>query len=228
MSDLIRVEPIALLPTQAGCAVFLGDGKKAIVFYIDPAVGASINASLSGHLSPRPLTHDLYLHTLQAFELFQRNHPEAHFWVAGWGTEEAALRRHVEQHGTRNVTFWGRVPEATRNELLQRAEVLCTSPLREGWGLVVTEANAMGTPVIGYDVPGLRDALAFRNGWLCACTPEKMAEKLEEVHRLWSADPAAYGALRARCLESARAFTFDRSYEQFTGVLAEKGIPVRS
>jgi bifunctional DNase/RNase len=67
MSDLVRVEPIALLPTQAGCAVFLGDGKKAIVFYIDPGVGASINASLSGQLPPRPLTHDLYLFTLQAF-----------------------------------------------------------------------------------------------------------------------------------------------------------------
>jgi uncharacterized protein len=67
MADLVRVEPIALLPTQAGCAVFLGDGAKAIVFYIDPAVGASINASLSGQLPPRPLTHDLYLLTLQAF-----------------------------------------------------------------------------------------------------------------------------------------------------------------
>lgn len=67
MNDLIRVEPIALLPTQAGCAVFLGDGTKTIVFYIDPGVGASINASLSGQLPPRPLTHDLYLLTLQAF-----------------------------------------------------------------------------------------------------------------------------------------------------------------
>jgi bifunctional DNase/RNase len=67
MADLVRVEPIALLPTQAGCAVFLGDGAKVIVFYIDPGVGASINASLSGHLPPRPLTHDLYLLTLEAF-----------------------------------------------------------------------------------------------------------------------------------------------------------------
>ena len=67
MPDLVRVEPIALLPTQAGCAVFLGDGSKAIVFYIDPAVGASINASLSGQIPPRPLTHDLYLFTLEAF-----------------------------------------------------------------------------------------------------------------------------------------------------------------
>jgi uncharacterized protein len=67
MPDLVRVEPVALLPTQAGCAVFLGDGAKAIVFYIDPGVGASINASLSGQQPPRPLTHDLYLLTLQAF-----------------------------------------------------------------------------------------------------------------------------------------------------------------
>lgn len=67
MPDLVRVELVALLPTQAGCAVFLGDGSKAIVFYIDPGVGASINASLSGQLPPRPLTHDLYLLTLEAF-----------------------------------------------------------------------------------------------------------------------------------------------------------------
>jgi hypothetical protein len=64
---LVRVEPIALLPTPAGCAVFLGDGKKAIVFYIDLAIGASINSALAGETPPRPLTHDLYLLTLEAF-----------------------------------------------------------------------------------------------------------------------------------------------------------------
>jgi bifunctional DNase/RNase len=65
--ELVRVEPIALLPTPAGCAVFLGDGKKSIVFYIDLAIGASINAALAGETPPRPLTHDLYLLTLEAF-----------------------------------------------------------------------------------------------------------------------------------------------------------------
>lgn len=67
MPDLVRVEPIALLPTPAGCAVFLGDGKKSIVFYIDLAIGASINSALAGETPPRPLTHDLYLLTLEAF-----------------------------------------------------------------------------------------------------------------------------------------------------------------
>ena len=67
MVDLVRVEPVALLPTQAGCAVFLGDGSKAIVFYIEPSIGASINAALSGQVPPRPLTHDLFLDLLKTF-----------------------------------------------------------------------------------------------------------------------------------------------------------------
>ena len=67
MSEMVRVEPIALLPTQAGCAVFLGDGAKAIVFYIEPAIGASINAALTEARPPRPLTHDLFADTLKAF-----------------------------------------------------------------------------------------------------------------------------------------------------------------
>ena len=67
MAELVRVEIIALMPTQAGCAVFLGDGNKAILFYIDPAVGLSINTVMSGQTMPRPLTHDLYMLTLEAF-----------------------------------------------------------------------------------------------------------------------------------------------------------------
>lgn len=67
MPDLVRVEPIALIPTPAGCAVFLGNGEKAIVFYIDNAIGASINTAMAGQSPPRPLTHDLFLRTLEGF-----------------------------------------------------------------------------------------------------------------------------------------------------------------
>lgn len=67
MPDLTRVEPIALLPTQAGCAVFLGNGDKVISFFIDPSIGASINAVLSGQKPERPLTHDLFLMSLESF-----------------------------------------------------------------------------------------------------------------------------------------------------------------
>lgn len=66
MKNYVRVEPVALMPTPAGCAVFLGDGEKVIVFYIEPAIGASINAVMSGVKPPRPLTHDLFSQVLEA------------------------------------------------------------------------------------------------------------------------------------------------------------------
>ena len=67
MMDHVKVEPVALMPTSAGCAVFLGDGQKVIVFYVEPAIGASINAVMSGVKPPRPLTHDLFSQMLDAF-----------------------------------------------------------------------------------------------------------------------------------------------------------------
>ncbi|MEO1857828.1 MAG: bifunctional nuclease family protein [Rubritalea sp.] len=63
---VVRVEPVALMPTQAGCAVFLGDGEKVIVFYVDPSVGASINMALANDSAPRPLSHDLFTDSLKA------------------------------------------------------------------------------------------------------------------------------------------------------------------
>lgn len=65
--SLVRVEPVALMPTQAGCAVFLGDGAKVIVFYIEPGIGASISAVMADQKPPRPLTHDLFTQMLDAF-----------------------------------------------------------------------------------------------------------------------------------------------------------------
>jgi glycosyltransferase involved in cell wall biosynthesis len=42
---------------------------------------------------------------------------------------------------------------------LREAQALIFPAVREGWGLVVLEANACGTPAVGYDVPGLRDSI---------------------------------------------------------------------
>ncbi|MGJ8655710.1 MAG: bifunctional nuclease family protein [Akkermansiaceae bacterium] len=66
-AEMIRVEPVALLPTPSGCAVFLGDGEKVILIYIDPSIGASINMALQQEKAPRPLTHDLFHGVLGAF-----------------------------------------------------------------------------------------------------------------------------------------------------------------
>ena len=155
------------------------------------------------------------MHTLKAFEIFQRTHPDTALVVVGWGTEDDRLRAYAYRRGIRNVTVEGRIPEARKRELLQQCHVLCTSPVKEGWGMVVNEANAMGTPVIAYDVPGLRDALQFENGLLCRPRPEAMADALATVHEMWRQRPDAYELLRRKALQSSRQWSFDRSYNEF-------------
>ncbi|WP_128436509.1 glycosyltransferase family 4 protein [Streptomyces cyaneus] len=58
-----------------------------------------------------------------------------------------------------DVVFTGRVSEAEKHRLLCQAWLLLHPSLVEGWGLVVTEAAARGTPAVGFDVPGLRDSV---------------------------------------------------------------------
>lgn len=64
--SVIPVQIRALVPTSAGCAVFLGNEEKVFVIYVDQSVGAAIGMFLSGADKERPLTHDLLAHVLAA------------------------------------------------------------------------------------------------------------------------------------------------------------------
>ena len=113
-------------------------------------------------------------HAIRAFGLVRRQLPEAQMWVIGSGPEEARLRKMA---GPR-VTFLGRVPEEEKHERLGRAHALVVTSVREGWGLVVTEAAARGTVAIGYDVPGLRDSIRASGGILTRADPASLASGL--------------------------------------------------
>lgn len=50
-----------VIPTSNGCAVFLGNGEKTFVIYVDQSIGDAIQRAVSGEQAERPLTHDLML-----------------------------------------------------------------------------------------------------------------------------------------------------------------------
>jgi glycosyltransferase involved in cell wall biosynthesis len=58
------------------------------------------------------------------------------------------------------VNFLGHVDEKKKFEEMARAWVLLVPSSREGWGMIVPEANYVGTLAIGYDVSGLRVVLS--------------------------------------------------------------------
>ncbi|MFH1863509.1 MAG: glycosyltransferase family 4 protein [bacterium] len=100
--------------------------------------------------------------TLRAFALINRSERDWQFWVVGRGDlyclNNLKLKiKNLKLQG--KIKFWGYVDESKKFELLARSWVMINPSVREGWGLVNIEANLMGTPVVGYDVPGIRDSV---------------------------------------------------------------------
>lgn len=112
---------------------------------------------------------------LRAFERVQERLHDAHLHVVGDGYLLDDLRSRAAGNG--QVTFHGHLPGEEKLSLMKRSHVLLVPGVREGWGLVVTEANAMGTPAVGYDVPGLRDSIKDgETGRVCRPCPSALAE----------------------------------------------------
>ncbi len=63
---MIPVQIRALIPTNAGTAVFLGNEEKVFTIYIDQTIGSALSIYLSGAEKERPLTHDLLSNVLTA------------------------------------------------------------------------------------------------------------------------------------------------------------------
>lgn len=81
------------------------------------------------------------------------------------------------------VKFWGFVSEKKKFDLLQRSLLVINPSVREGWGLTVIEAAFVGTPTIGYKVPGLKDAIVhMETGVLVAKnSPDYLAQAVKEL-----------------------------------------------
>lgn len=113
-------------------------------------------------------------HAIKAFEIVKRTHPDAKLWVIGDGPE----RRKLERRAVDGVEFLGRVSESEKSKRLSSAQVLLVTSVREGWGMVVTEAAFAGTPAIGYNVDGLRDSLLAHGGGTVDPSPDLLAQEI--------------------------------------------------
>ncbi len=84
---------------------------------------------------------------------------DAMLYIIGDGDYRKNLENLVKRVGLMNkVVFFGKVSFEKRNEIMSRCLAILVPSVREGWGLIVTEANANGTMAITYNVPGLVDS----------------------------------------------------------------------
>lgn len=157
---------------------------------------------------------------LKAFSKISRLRPQWKMWVVGKGDPiyQGYLEKMCKELKIdRNVKFWGFVSSSQKYELLARAHVLINPSVREGWGLVNIEANAMGTPVVGYDAPGTRDSVRhLETGILVPLHSfEMMAEKVIELIE----NPKKYKKLATNGIRWSKQFSWDKFTRQSLDLL---------
>jgi glycosyltransferase involved in cell wall biosynthesis len=133
--------------------------------------------------------------------------------IVGDGPLRPALEARVAAHGAQEwISFAGRLTHAQLVAEYQRAWLVSSASLAEGWGLTVTEAAACGTPAVVTDVSGHRSSVADGvTGVLVSL--DRLGETLADVLQ----DHDRRSALAAAALVRARTLTWEASAR---GILA--------
>ena len=66
-NEVVPVQIRGMLPSNSGCAIFVGNDEKVFVIQVEHNMGAVIGMALRGTHHERPLTHDLIGNIFQGF-----------------------------------------------------------------------------------------------------------------------------------------------------------------
>jgi glycosyltransferase involved in cell wall biosynthesis len=146
---------------------------------------------------------------LQAFATYRQSKGEGRLVLVGNGSGSYVeqLQRLARELGVSDsVEFCGWLVGSAKYRQMSRAHALLMASAREGWGLVVTECNACGTPAIVYDVAGLRDSVRqLETGLVVTPTPACLAEGMLQLAN----DPELYQRLREAAQRWSQTFTYE-------------------
>jgi hypothetical protein len=154
-------------------------------------------------------------------DAFDRLPADTRLWVAGEGSETAALRRRTA--GEPRIEWLGRLSEAEKASRLRGADV-CAAPslYGESFGVVLLEAMAAGTATVATDLTGYR--LVARPGVDALLVPPGDAASLAGALGRVLAEPGLAAALaaagRSRVAEFSLSAAATRYAALYEGLLA--------
>jgi glycosyltransferase involved in cell wall biosynthesis len=156
-------------------------------------------------------------HLITSFNKVLETWPKAKLWIVGDGYQ----RRELESASGKNVTFFGKTEKRKVSDLLAKAWVMVYPSVREGFGLAVIEANAHGTPAVGYDVPGIRDAIQDQTTGILARSGS-VASLTKAIIGIIE-DPILRLELSKNALAYSKEFSWDRTASEFSAIVRTMG-----
>ena len=121
----------------------------------DPIPGAQRSSTARLCVLSRLVPHKQIEHALEVLAALRREDTDLELDVIGDGWWRDRLVRRATELGVAGATtFHGHVDESEKRRLLAHAWVALLPSVKEGWGLVVLEAAAAGTPTVAYRSAG--------------------------------------------------------------------------
>jgi glycosyltransferase involved in cell wall biosynthesis len=162
------------------------------------------------------------LDQVKAFEIAKSTIPTLQLKISGdsndpYGQEVLSYAARSPFAG--DIEYMGRVSDEQKLELMQRSHFIAVTSVKEGWGLIVSEAASQGTPSVVYNVDGLRDSVQHnRTGVIVDDnTPAGLARGIQTL----LGSPRKYEELRRSGWMASGKLTFKRCYQDFLSAVKE-------
>ncbi len=163
---------------------------------------------------------------IEAMRIVLRNIPKARLAIIGNGPDEERLQKRVKEFNleknilfiTKSNFFVDKNPSDVKVEWMQEAWALLLPSVKEGWGMVVTEAAACGTPAIVSGVTGLVDSVkAGETGLILSKNPDpsELAIAMQKIVE----DKYLREQLGKGAIAWSKQFTWEKSYQTFKETL---------
>lgn len=187
----ISAKNIKMIPNGVDNEEFIPGNKTEhpTIFYI-------------GRLGDRKKIDDLF----EAFmKYIAKKFPDSELLIAGFGDKEREKYIKELSEKNNNIKFLGFISEKEKICLFQRGWIFVFPTIMEGFPLTILEANACGTPVIGYNTlkGSIKDGI---NGLL---VNEQTPKKLAEVCISLLENGIVRNELKKTSVEYARYYSWD-------------------
>lgn len=184
---------------------------------VNPILSIEKNSNLSlvylGRLKKTKNPED----AIKAFFIVKDRIQEAKLFLLGDGPLLPSLKRKYASYD--GLIFKGYVDNSEKWWFLKKSHFLLVPSIKEGWGQVVIQANAMGTPAIGYNVAGLRDSIINGSTGMLVKDYKEMAEI---IINLWH-NKEKYNKMVQKSIEWAKNFSWEKTKIEFLKYLKDKG-----
>lgn len=125
-------------------------------------------------------------HAIRAFQIVKETVPNIHLVIIG--KREKKYDSYYQDINTsiqndNKITIITNADEEEKLHWLKESHILLMPSKKEGYGIAILEAAACGTPAIGYNVPGTRDAIIDNKTGLIADqeNPKSLAACIEKI-----------------------------------------------